>query len=90
MSDNKLYAKRERDVDLLIHLTRVFSNDIGMTFGLRKCGGLIVSRGRMKHTDGLETTERRYIAERCKYLGLHLAIMTMRSAAKQSLSTNTE
>ena len=45
MGDIKLYAKNEQDIDSLIHLTRVFSFDIGMTFGLAKCGRLIVNRG---------------------------------------------
>ena len=44
MDDIKLYAKSERDIDLLIHPPRVFSNDIGMSFSLRKCGHLIVRR----------------------------------------------
>ena len=46
MDDIKLYAKNEQDIDSLIHLTGVFSFDIGMTFGLAKCGRLIVNRGK--------------------------------------------
>ena len=30
----KLYAKNEQDIDSLIHLTRVFSSDNGITHGL--------------------------------------------------------
>ena len=33
----KLYANNEQDIDLVIHLTWVFSSDIGMTFGVAKC-----------------------------------------------------
>ena len=36
MDDMKLYAKSERDIDLLIHITRVYSNDINMSFRLDK------------------------------------------------------
>jgi hypothetical protein len=36
MDDIKLYAKTEREIDSLIHLTRIFSNDIGMSFGFEK------------------------------------------------------
>ncbi|KAI3369444.1 hypothetical protein L3Q82_007484 [Scortum barcoo] len=32
MNDIKLYAKSERDIDSLIPTTRIYSNDIGMTF----------------------------------------------------------
>ena len=50
MDDKKLYVKNEQDIDSLIHLTRVFSSDIGMTFGLAKCGRLIFNRGKVKST----------------------------------------
>ena len=72
MDDIKLYAKNERDIDSLIHLTRVFSCDIGMTFGLAKCGRLIVTRGKMKHTDGVKMPQGQIddIAESYKYLGI--------------------
>ena len=44
MDDIKLYAKSERDINSLIHLKRVFSDDIGMTFDLEKYGRHIVNR----------------------------------------------
>jgi len=37
MDDIKLYAKNERDIDSLIHITRIFSNDIRMSCELDKC-----------------------------------------------------
>ena len=49
MDDIKLYAMNEQDIDSLIHRTRVFSSDIGMTFGLAKCGHLIVKRQGEEH-----------------------------------------
>ncbi|XP_067940465.1 uncharacterized protein [Watersipora subatra] len=42
MDDIKLYANKERDIDLLIHFTQVYSKDIGMTFGgLKRPNGTI-------------------------------------------------
>ena len=38
MDSIRLYANNEQNIDSLIHLTRVFSFDIGMTFGLAKSG----------------------------------------------------
>lgn len=72
MDDIKLYAKNQRDIDSLIHLTRVFSNDIGMTFGLEKCGRLIISRGKVQQTSGVSMPQGRIddIAETYKYLGI--------------------
>lgn len=36
MEDIKLYAKSDRDIDSLIHLTRIYSKDIEMAFKLDK------------------------------------------------------
>ena len=72
MDDIKLYVKKERAIDSLIHLTRVYSNDIGMTFGIEKCGRLILNRGRMVKTDGLQlpTGTIKDVEEGYKYLGI--------------------
>ena len=35
--DLKIYAKSERKLDWLIQTVKIFSNDIGMVFGLDKC-----------------------------------------------------
>ena len=43
--DIKLYAKNERDSDSLIHLTQIYSEDIGMSFGLEKFGRMTTRRG---------------------------------------------
>ena len=62
MDDLKLYAKNEQDIDSLIHLTRVFSSYIGMTFGLAK----------VKSTSGVSLPESQIddIDESYKYLGI--------------------
>ena len=57
MDDIKLYGANEQDIDSLIHFTRVFSSDTGMTFGLAKCGRLIVNRGKVKSTCGISLPE---------------------------------
>ena len=38
MDDINQYAKNEQDIDSLIHLTLIYSEDIGMSFRLEKCG----------------------------------------------------
>ena len=72
MDDIKLYAKSERDIDSLIHLTRIFSSDIGMSFGLDKCGRLVVNRGKVKTTQGIQLPEGHIadIEDSYKYLGI--------------------
>ena len=42
MNDMKLYAKNKHDIDSLIHLTRIYSNDIRMSFRLDKCGQISI------------------------------------------------
>ena len=75
MNDIKLHAKNEQDIDSSIHLTRMFSSDIGMTFGLAKCGHLIVNRGKVKSTTGFSLPAGRIndIDESHKYLGILLS-----------------
>ena len=72
MDDMNLYAKNEQDIDSLIHLTRVFSSDIGITFGLAKCIRFIVNRGKVKSTSGISLPEGQIddIDESYKYLGI--------------------
>ena len=54
IDDLKLYARKEREIDSLISTVRIFSDDIGMKFGLGKCARLIVERGKVKNTEGLQ------------------------------------
>ena len=57
MDDIKLYTKNECDIDSLIHLTRIYSNGIRMSFRLSKCGQMVSWRGRTIRTEGVELPE---------------------------------
>ena len=72
MDNIKLYVKNEQDIYSLTHLTWVFSSNIDMTFGLAKCGRLIVNRGKVKSTRGISLPEGQIddIDEGEKYLGI--------------------
>ena len=54
MDDLKLYGKNERQVDTLVHTVRVFSEDIGMQFGINKCAVLIMKKGKMTKCEGIK------------------------------------
>ena len=54
MDDLKLYAKNEKELDSLVQTVRVFSNDIGMQFGLDKCAVLMMKRGKIIKSEGIE------------------------------------
>ena len=38
MDDLKMFAKGKNQIDSLVHTVHIFSQDIGMQFGLKKCG----------------------------------------------------
>ena len=72
MDNIKLYAKNEQDIESLIHLTRVFSSNIGITFGRANCGRLMVNRCKVKTMSEISLPEGQInnIDESYKYLGI--------------------
>ena len=76
MDDLKLFGKSREQIDSLVKTVFMFSQDIGMEFGIKKCGMLVLKRGKVdKETsfsinlpDGkiLETIEE----EGYRYLGV--------------------
>ena len=59
MDDLKLYADSESHLDSLIQTVRIVSDDIGMEFGLEKCGVVCMRRGKVTKTDGIQLSKRR-------------------------------
>ena len=53
MDDLKLYAKTPNQLDSLIQTVRIFSNDIGMKFGIENRAVLIIKRGKMTQSEGI-------------------------------------
>ena len=75
MGDIKLFAKNEKELETLIHTVRIYSQDIGMEFGIEKCALLIMKSGKRHLTDGIELPNQdkiRTLAENetYKYLGI--------------------
>ena len=54
MDDIKLFAKNEKELETLIHTVRMYSQDIGMKFGIEKCALLVMKSGKRHLTDGIE------------------------------------
>ena len=50
----KLYGKSENEVKGLVSTVEVFSQDIGMKFGIKKYEVIILNRGKFKATDGIK------------------------------------
>ena len=53
MDDLKLYASNEKSLESSIQTVRVFSNNIGMEFGVGKCAVLTMKKGKMANSDGI-------------------------------------
>jgi hypothetical protein len=63
MDDLKLFSKNEEQIESLIQTTHIFSTDIGMEFGIKKCGVLILKRGKIVRCDGIELPNDELIKE---------------------------
>ena len=75
MDDIKLFAKNENELETLLHTFRIYSQDIGMEFGIEKCALLVMKSGKQHLTDGIELPNQDKIKtlaenETFKYLGI--------------------
>ena len=91
MDDLKLYAKTPNQLDSLIQTVRIFSNDIGMKFGIEKCAILIIKRGRMTQSDGITLPDDTNIrsskkGEGYKYLGVLEADVMLHRQMKEKIT----
>ena len=62
MDDLNLYES-ERKLDSLIQTVRIFSDNVGMVFGLDKCRVLVLKRGKMVRTEGIELLDGKRMRE---------------------------
>ena len=75
MDDIKLFAKNEKELETLIHAVIIYSQDIGIEFGIKIFAMLVMKSGKRHLTDGLEQPNQdkiRTLAENetYKYLGI--------------------
>ena len=74
MDDIKLFAKNEKELETLIHAVRIYSQDIGMEFGIEKCAILVMKSGKRHMTDRMELPNHKIRTlgknETYKYLGI--------------------
>ena len=89
MDDLKLYGKDECELERLVGIVKEYSDDIGMKFGLDKCGVLVVERGVKKKFDGIVLPSGEKIKEieesGYKYLGVLEAEVIMERDMKERL-----
>ena len=85
MDDLKLYSKKESDITSLINTVKIFSQDINMQFGIDKCAKIIVQRGKVKTTTGIEVdgaTIQDVEQDGYKYLGIMQYHVNLDNVAK--------
>ena len=74
MDDLKIFARSEREISELISTIQILSNDIGMEFGIKRCGVLVLKRGKVVSSEGVEMPDGERIKEIEKngyrYLGI--------------------
>ena len=75
MDDIKLFAENEKELETLIHAVRIYSQDIGMEFGIEKCTMLVMKSSKRHLTDGMELPNQDKMRtpgeeETYKYLGI--------------------
>ena len=75
MDELKLYSRSEKGLDLLAQTVRVFSEDIGMEFGMERCVMLVMETGKIINSVGIELPDGKVIkslqeGESYKYLGV--------------------
>ena len=46
-----MFAKNEKELETLKHAVRIYSQDIGMEFGIEKCAMLVMKSGK-RHLSG--------------------------------------
>ena len=75
MDDIKLLAKNEKELETQIQAVRIYSQDIGMGFGIENCSMLIMRSGKRHMTEEIELPNQDKIRklrekETWEYLGI--------------------
>ena len=63
MDDLKLFGKSDNQIDILLKTVFTFSEDIGMEFGLKKCGVVILKKGKLVKFDGIHLPNQEIMKE---------------------------
>ena len=61
MDDLKLYSRNEKELNSLVQTIHVFSEDIGMEFGIEKYTMLVIEKGKIVKSVGMELLDAKVI-----------------------------
>ena len=91
MDDLKLYGRNEKEINSLVRNVRVFSRDISMDFGIKKCAMMVMKRDNLDMSEGIRLPVGRLIrsigddVQGNKYLGKMEADDIMHDEVKRSV-----
>ena len=93
MDDLKLNSRNEKGLDSLVQAVRVFSKDIGMEFVIEKCAMLVMEKGKIVKSVGIELPGGKVIkslqeGESYKYLEVIEADKFLEEKMKLNVSKN--
>ena len=91
MDDLKLYGANKDQLDSLIQVVRMFSQDIKMSFGLEKCAVLEIRRGRQVDSSGIDLPDDQHIGEigeeGYQYLGILKLDQNLNTKMKEKITS---
>ena len=62
MDDLKLYSRNEKELDSLVQTIRIFSEGIGIEFVIGKCAMLMIEKGKIAKSVGIELPDSKAIS----------------------------
>ena len=77
MDDLKLFGKSEDQIDSLVQTVFIFSEDIGMEFGLKKCGVVILKKGKLVKFDGIHLPNQEIMKEADEDGYMHIGVLEL-------------
>ena len=63
MDDVKVYGKDKAEIESLVSTVQLISQNIGMEFGIKKCGVVVLKRGTLWKSEGIKLINRQTIKE---------------------------
>ena len=91
IDDLKLYSRSEKGLDSLLQTVHVFSEDIGIEFGVEKCAMLLMEKGKTVKSVDIELPDCKVIkllkeGESYKYLGILETVKFLEEKMKLNVS----
>ena len=88
MDDLKLFGKTKDQIDSLVQIVQIFSEDIGMEFGLKKCGILVLRKGNLIAGEGMHLPNDRLMKEVTEEGYTYLGILELDKIKEREIKKN--